>query len=232
MPGSCMQRIAEGLVTRALKTGNVLRVAAALRRLPPTECDAVRVSSAFTSGALDHWEAALLLRCIGHEAGYQTACRILNDPNLAYAGSHVGSVVAELGGQQASSDLLRFLTSAPTRVGREDAAWALVEFASPGALEAIVEAALTGKIRGDCAGRLLLRLAIDVRTVERWLLSSDRVENALGCEIVVAAVPRRGPPSREWTAADRERLLALARDVVAERDVELRPRTRGRLVNP
>jgi hypothetical protein len=228
----CLQRIAEGLVTRAIRSRNVLRLGGAIRRLPPAESDAVQVSAAFANGALDHWEAAFLLGCIGHDAGYQAACRILNDSSLAYAGSHVGLVIAQLGGRQATGDLIQFLSSAPTREGREDAAWGLAHLASPGAREAIISAALAAKIRGDLAGRLLVQLKIDARTTEQWLTSRERAEVGLGCEVVVAAVPRRGPPALEWDPTDSERLLALARALVTEGNIELRPRTRGRLVNP
>lgn len=227
-----MQRLAEGLVTRALKTRNVLRVGVALRRLPAVESDSERVSAAFASGALDHWEAAFLLGCIGHDAGYRTACLILNDPRLTYAGSHVGSVVAQLGGLRSTGDLLHFLSSAPTLVGREDAAWGLAHLASPDARNAIGGAALAGKIRGDWAAQLLMQLKTDAQTVERWLVSLDPAEAGFGCEVVVAAVPRRGSPSPEWDPRDCDRLLSLARKVALERNVELRLRTRGRLVNP
>ncbi len=227
-----LRRSSEELVAEAIQRRHVMRIAPKLMQRPPCESSVCRVNQAFREQRLEPWEAALLLRCIGHPVGFETVCEIFADPRLSYAGSYLASALLELDPRRAPAQLVLLVEHAATQKGRDEAVWGLAQLGpSPARSEALLQASAAGRVSPVVAAPVLVDWGIEPATVGKWLASGERSEADVACAIG-AWRAATSSDSCQWTEEERAWLLQLAQVAVTRAYADPKPYVRTALRRP
>jgi hypothetical protein len=195
----------------------------ALERLEPDLASARCVIEAHDRGVCEPWLAACLLGAIRHPDGYATALAILRSSPDVRAKPHAGPALTRIRGDAALADLAAVLEEATfDRSTHEGAAYGLAGIADPRALDVLLAALETERIRMSTAGSVVNELTLDPALLVGWLrgkqprrrataawavfyrsASDDRIISAELRGAVLAELDRGGLP---FTAAQEEML--------------------------
>jgi len=211
-----VRRALSGLSFKAI--GNLLA-----RRAPSLEAANVLLD-ALQGRTAEDWRIGYLFGCVGHELGYDAVCRILMSPALTSAGSWVGPALVRIDADRAGKDLARILSEAPTRAGREDAAWGLRVLKWRHGRSAMLDAALAGRVDRRFGAEMLVDLGIEPTTVMAWFSSGEVEKVCLALEVVCYGA--RQPKSADgccWSYRERRRLVTRARKLIARGEIEPKP---------
>ena len=220
---------AEELVTIVVAQHMFFKIVGAeLQRRAPNESAACELVAAFLSGQAPPWMTAYLLGCIGAEAGYGTVRKILLSAPRQLAESYAGPALAQIRGERAFDDLRMLLQDAPKQVSREGAAYGLARLASLDAVTAILEAALSARIRHGTAGNILAELPVDAHRVLLLLSSDDQRSLRLATEILWMATSRalRGGKTAPWFREARADLASALPKALTNPALKMMPQKR------
>lgn len=186
----------------------------------PDEDAARHLIAEHDSGAAQPWLAAYLLGCIGHDVGYDTEMRILEESPGLGAESYAGVAMVKIRGERAFDDLLQLMSDAPQRRGREGAAYGLLRIGSPRAAHAVLDAAVARTIHhnmgSSIAGQMVGQnpdelMPVDPARVTELLESGDERTNWIALEYLAALI--RMSSGRDIRRRAAKRMLRKGRHV-------------------
>lgn len=192
----------------------------ALEKRPPSEEAAALLVDLYKRGERPPHEIAWLLGGARHPGGYATALEILR------AGHSAGAdAMHRIAGAGAQSDLIAIVNEVDEIAVRRAAAVALAKIATPSAIEFLVSATGTGRLRAHVVATQLYTLPMDI-TLMTESLRSDVRETRRWPPIAIAnrhgrATPRahRTAPLNTlapWSVPNDERFLMALEAVLAE----------------
>ncbi|KIG15310.1 hypothetical protein DB30_05737 [Enhygromyxa salina] len=160
----------------------------ALERRDPDGAAARLLSDAYARGQAPGWLVAVLLGGCRHMLGYQTVRAILLDAPGSLAESYAGPALVRIAGPAALDDLIEIQSNAPRRDARDGAAYGLGKLGSPEALDAVLAATMSRKIRWRTGAYILGNASPDEGLVLELLASGDAFRTRLATEIAWACV--------------------------------------------
>jgi hypothetical protein len=175
---SSRELLAEVLATHAL----CKQVGPIFRRRPPDEETASLLVEAFTTGAAPAWLAAYLLGNLRARSAYGVVRGILESRGDAGSESYAGVALAQIGGPDARSDLVRLLREAGHLKGRVGALNGLGALGDRSVVVDILGAVRERLVGDSAAGRVVAHLDVPRTELAAWLRGPDASQRAVAFE--------------------------------------------------